>query len=179
MRVCAFWQSAARVAPYTGGWTSAGFLWRERGGRRWATGGGGGCLKTLGPLRQPESPESRIVEERTAFGASLFRSAPDSIGAGIVSTAAASVDVDLVAPSFVLFGWILGDDLGATALVAGHHPVEILVCSGVGVEVGRSIQIRCQFLAEAGLPSTPNEQLESKSCCSRGCSSPLPPLRPS
>ena len=66
-----------------------------------------------------------------------------------MSTAAASVDVDLVAPSFVLFGWILGDDLGATALVAGHHPVEVFVFSGVGVEVGRSIQIGCQFLAEA------------------------------
>ena len=66
-----------------------------------------------------------------------------------MSTAAASVDVDLVAPSFVLSGWLIGDDLRATALVAGHHPVEILVFSGVGVEVGRSIQIRCQFLAEA------------------------------
>ena len=83
------------------------------------------------------------------MGASLFRSASDSIGAGIVSTAAASVDVDLVAASFVLSGWIIGDDLGATALVAGNQPVEILVCSGVGVEVGRSIQIGCQFLAES------------------------------
>ena len=83
------------------------------------------------------------------MGASLFRSAPDSIGAGIVSTAAGSVDAELVAASFVLSGWILGDDLGATALVAGHHPVEILVFSGVGVDVGRSIQIGCQLLAEA------------------------------
>ncbi len=46
-------------------------LSRRRGGRRWAPGGGGGCLKTLGPLRQPESPENRIVEERTAFGGFL------------------------------------------------------------------------------------------------------------
>ena len=80
----------------------------------------------------------------------MFRSAPDSIGAGIVSTAAGSVDAELVAASFVLFGWLIGDDLGATALVAGNHPVEVFAYTGVGVEVSGTNNIGCQLLAETG-----------------------------